>query len=209
MQLVNHSIFSLSNHKVNYNEVMRASRGSLPSDFFQRFYNIQLVMAKNQIPDYLSFLLFLTKCINLRSLALCFVQIDPAFYTHLPKIYNLTNLSIQALPNEVIDYSFVTQLRYLTALDTNQTLSLRFVVRAFKESPYYLESISFRTRDDCYLLDKTGKNTYYLECYENTKERTLVFLKKNMCLRKLSEFCKDLENRNLIINRPNKKQKID
>lgn len=195
--------------RIDYNEVLRASDGHLPSDFFSRFGNIQYVLAHGHITDEISFLLFLTKCPNLRSLALLFVQINESFYAHLPKIYHLTSLRINAVMNDLIDYSFVPKLRYLNSLDTNQTLSFRFVVRAFEKSIYYLESISFRTRDERYLIDKTGPNRYYLECFENTKEKELIFLKKNMTLRKLAELCRDLEDRNLIVSRPTKRQKTE
>lgn len=195
--------------RVDYKEVLRVSNGHLPSDFFSRFGNVQYVLGHGLISDEISFLLFLTKCPNLRSLALFFVQISESFYAHLPKIYHLNSLRIQAVMNDLIDYSFVPQLRYLNSLDTNQTLSFRFVVRAFEKSAYYLESISFRTRDERYLIDKTGPNRYYLECFENTKEKDLIFLKKNMNLRKLAELCRDLEDRNLIVSRPNKRQKTE
>ena len=210
LQLENYSglIDRLTWYKqMSYTELLRVSGGFLPDDFFQRFHNIQHVIAGGLISDAISFLLFLTKCSNLRSLALTYVRISPSFYQHLPKIYNLNSLCIRALMKDLIDYSFVSELKYLSCLDTNQTLSFRFVVRAFQKSTFYLESIAFRTLDERYLIDKTGRNCYYLECYENTKEKDLIFLKKNMNLRKLAEFCRDLEDQNLVVIRPSKRFK--
>lgn len=110
-------------HSINYDQLIKIPV-KVEDKFFEKYYNIQHVEASSKIEDKLMFCDFLKKANRLKSLKLKNTELDQEFYNQLPKITQLTRLTIIEEKNVSIRFDFIYKLKWLVALDTNQKSDL-------------------------------------------------------------------------------------
>ena len=134
----------------------------IPTDFHQRFNNIQQVYASGEF-NQAQFARFLLNCRNLVCLTMIGItNFNQQFFDQLPAITSLMKLIVERNAFE-IDFGFLCKFKKLFALHVDQRISRPFVESLF-ENQKYLKMIG--------LVIVTNESTC-LVCYEKDAEKRL------------------------------------
>ena len=105
--------------------------------FCNKFTNVQHIMIDRAIEQN-DFINFLTCFHKLTNLSLQNVELNQRFYDQLPFISPLLIFIVVIEPQVYINFEFVLNFKYITILQTNQILNIRFIKRVIDECKFIL-----------------------------------------------------------------------
>lgn len=123
----------LTIEETDYNRLMSVGR-ELPSDYFDRFYNLHWVWVDGVVSDENHFLWFLKNLAHLAELRISFANLSQAFYSELPSFCSLRYFTLDEYEQFQLDFEFFGKFRNLTWFVVTQNLSLKSaksLVKAF------------------------------------------------------------------------------
>lgn len=107
--------------RINYSRLINYK---IPSDFFEKFYNIQEIRTTASIVDQKAFSEFTSNCVNLNILELINSNLNQNFYNQLPNICSISHLKINEDKIFKMDFKFILKMSNLINFETNQELVL-------------------------------------------------------------------------------------
>ena len=108
---------------LNYSKQAKQMKSDLiPSNFFGKFFNIQIMHVRGAVKDEYHLTNFIKNCHNLYELKLSKSLLTNTFYSALPAISSLDNLFIYEDRKKIHFESFIFKLHFLKDLRTNKEL---------------------------------------------------------------------------------------
>ena len=167
-----------------YNNLMNAYNHSIPTNFFNKFINIQHLTAF-KIKNQNQFLNFLKNCSNLKELHLDCTSLDQTFFDQLGSL-NLIKFHLKEKDSIQIDYEFILKFQILVSFLTTQHLPFSFALIAIKRFKF-IDSIQFKNKDRSVKICKIKNSKFNLNYGKLGKQWSSI------CYSKLCELCKDSE----------------
>lgn len=138
--------------------------GAVPTDFHEKFFQIQKIVVGQQLDSQANFIAFLRKCKLLNKLKIDDTRLDRAFYADLsvycPYIVSLKVVLHSPDLVEAFDPFFLSSLKFLIKFSFNHPLDSEFFMSAF-QGIKGLETM-------CFVLD--GKKTVFKFDYSSNLE---------------------------------------
>lgn len=173
--------------EVDYNELMRLVNGTLPDDFYQKYFNIPSVSVEGKIKSKEHLVQFLKKLDYLKLLRLEETRLDQTFYDGLNVITRLTELYIIEKGRSNINYDFLLKLEILETFSTDRDSPEFFnlTLALFRQLKYF-RWICFYFGNEFISVDK-NENLYEFSRYKDTSSgiRKKLFEKRRMGLDQL------------------------
>ena len=172
-------------HKVSYSNLM-AAVNEIPTDYFEKFNNLNYVRSINEIINQERFLEFLKNVKKLKALHLQYPNLNQSIYDRLSVSCSLIAFDLIEEEGHQLNYDFIAKFNKLKRLDLNQNVSLevvkslvghKSVVKSLNhEFSFYVfkfKNISFQIRKKLE-IDKFSLMRLYVLVKENVSSNEII-----------------------------------
>jgi len=177
---------------LDYTLLMELANGTLPDNFFKKFFNIRKIKVSGKVKNQEHLVWFLKSFEYLSNLELDDTFLDQNFYDSLHEIGQLRELCVENCSTSIINYDFLLKLKFLEVFRTNHDCpGLLDLASELYKGLRYFRGTYFYVDKEFIIIHKYKNYNYFCRC---TERGETIFSKYERCFDQLLFLINEYKN---------------